>query len=317
MLAASAAAAAAAYFPPQASSSLLLPDVLPAAPVATPVDAQAAQVPSAPWPMCASPSSAPLSWSAPAWYPSGSAYPTAPGVPGASQTEASFPLAEGAPAEEAAPAILATPPRKSPLEEATAEGATPPKVRLDMAAHLETPPPMVLKLSEVVTAGSPVTTCTPGSASSSKEGDTETPAGALRFCMREARAPESAGQMLLQLLKQGGERSEQAETETSGRRRRRGGRGRGHGGATGVGNATPSTSASDGECEAAASRKEELAASSRELMRQLKAGPHRESEQGVSSGRAQGIQAANAEARVSTRRAKNGERRELRAPPSA
>jgi len=291
MLAAAQAAAAAAYFP-QASTSLLLPDVLPAAPMVPAPETQVLlPVPWVP--------QVPMNWATPTMYQNSDQ--TAQAV--ANVLMAPQPDSE-ADSKGAAPA---TPPRKQP----TSTEETPEKVILNMAERLEQLPPMVLKLSEVMDCGSPASTCTPGSKAT--EDMDATPASALRQCMATGNSEKAAaGQMLLQLLKGS---SENLEAETAGastgahaRRRRRGGRGRGRGAA---GNDTPSTAASDGESHAASqpsvqepTKEQRLAETSRELLRQLK-GPTA----GSSSGEVKTALPAVAPSR--TRRAKNGEPRSL------
>jgi len=294
MLAAAQAAAAAAYFP-QASTSLLLPDVLPAAPMVPAPETQVLlPVPWVP--------QVPMNWATPTMYQSSDqTAPAVANVPLAPQPDSE---ADSKACKGAAPA---TPPRKQP----TSTEETPEKVPLNMAERLEQSPPMVLKLSEVMDCGSPASTCTPGSKAT--EDMDETPASALRQCMAsESSDKAAAGQMLLQLLK-GSSENQEAETAGAGsgahvRRRRRGGRGRGRGAA---GNDTPSTAASDGESHATSqpsvqepTKEQRLAETSRELLRQLK-GPSA----GSSSGEVKSALPAGAPSR--TRRAKNGEPRSL------
>mmetsp|Transcript_53891 Transcript_53891/g.125734 ORF Transcript_53891/g.125734 Transcript_53891/m.125734 type:complete len:379 (+) Transcript_53891:68-1204(+) len=271
--AAAATAAALVYF--QASGvapqqQLMLPEVLPAA---------------APAPGMATPSSycyempplAPSAWPA-AWY-----------APGAPATQAQTPPNQAL-TEEVPPCT----PVKTQADPEGAEGIiTPSPVPLDMANLLDNSPPVVLKLSEVVTVSGERSPTTTASEQHSMEA-----------------SEENAGAMLLQLLKGGASPEEDAgeswraeehwraeeswenevwpeedwssrETRQRRRRRRRGGV---------EGHQTPSTVASDGERQA-------LAASGQELLRQLRAGPAKEEETAKPT---------------HTRRAKNGEVRVFR-----
>jgi len=252
--AAAATAAALVYFqatgvaPP--AQQLLLPEVLPATPAAS------AASPYCSWGM---PSTCPTAWQTPAWYNSGA-------------TAVPAPESQAAPVAGTTEEVAPCTPVKSQVDYGAEGIITPSPVPLDAAPGLFASPPMVLKLSEVMTGmeeRSPTTTA------SERRSDHS----------RAEPAEENAGAMLLQLLKSGSAPEEEPieeepwqeeawqeepwddweasawEAEPKQRRRRRR-----RGPAVGTeGHQTPSTVASDNERQA-------LAASGQELLRQLRGG---------------------------------------------
>jgi len=302
MLAQVAAAAAAVYYPaisaPAEPSSLLLPAVLLSA--------------AASFAAAAAPAPAPVCWSAPLLYASMGSAVVAPAPPAmfwpGSQAPVAAPDAGSAPASWESSSVQMMPPgsRQVSLASQLPPPSTPPRKTAEEQdsqpkfSPAPSSPPIVLqlKLSDIV--------CGSHSSSPVIQDDADTPAGALRLCMRSepviGEVQPNAGALLLQLLKgeniatsEGTEEAASSGADGDKRHRRRGGRGRGGGGVS-----TPSTVASEEGDDADGGEKwgparHEAMAPGQELLRQLRAGPCKPT-------------AAPAELRA-VRRAKNGEKR--------